>query len=83
MSTEGPKYHMHEDSGRMSRIVYKFLKDIPLNQLELDCLRWYVHQWVRAMPRKPADYETIKIMMQDELKEYCFHTLLEWGIDPF
>lgn len=83
MSREFPVYHMHEVSGRMSEIVRKFINQIALNQLELDCLRWYVYQWVHSMTSKPDNYERIKIMSQDELKEYCFRDLLEWGIDPF
>lgn len=83
MSEEGPLYHTRYVSGRMAEIVRKFLEQIGLNQLELDCLRWYVHQWVRAMPSKPDDYDRIKIMSQQELKDYCFNVLLEWGIDPF
>ncbi len=81
--TELPKFHMHEVTGRMTAIVMKFLEGQPLTYPELDKLRWYVHQWVDGMPRKPPDYKCILHMSQEELKNYCFETLLDYGIDPF
>lgn len=82
MITE-PLFHMNEVSGKMTEIVRKFLKRQPLTYPELDKLRWYIHQWVDAMPTKPPDYKCILHMSQDELMEYSTHTLLDWAIDPF
>ncbi len=77
-----PVFHMHEVSGRMTEIVKKFLQNAPLDLDELGNLRWYVHQWVAFMPRKPADFDSILSMNQQELRDYC-NVLLDWGIDPF
>jgi hypothetical protein len=77
-----PLFHLDECTGLMTELVKKFLQDFHLDQSDLNHLRWYVHQWVAAMPHKPADFERIKIMRQDELKKYCYF-LLFWGIDPF
>ncbi len=83
MSEERVLYHMHETTGQMSAIVKKFLDQTTLMPDEIRSLRWYVHQWVAAMPCPPADYDRIKIMSQQELKDYCFNVLLKRGIDPF
>lgn len=78
-----PLFHLDECTGLMTEIIKKFLQGIALDQSDLNRLRWYVHQWVEAMPSKPDDYESIKTMNQEELKEYCYNVLLNWGIDPF
>ncbi len=83
MKTEIPFFHMHEETGQMSAIVKKFLDHTTLMPDELTTLRWYIHQWVRTFPAKPSDYDSIKIMSQDELTIYCTNTLNNWGIDPF
>lgn len=77
-----PLYWMHEQSGRMKEIVRKFLDNQELNEWELEVFRWYIHQWVRAMPSKPNDYAMILIMSQDDLRKYVATTLLGLGIDP-
>lgn len=78
-----PVFWMHETTGKMKRIVQKFLSNTPLNAEELGVMRWYVHQWVDALPSKPEDYERIRSMSQQELNSYCFNVLLDMGIDPF
>lgn len=77
-----PLFWMHEQSGRMRAIVKKFLANTPLTRDELDTMRWYVYQWVDAMPFKPEDYHKIKEMSQAKLKDYIVDTLLDYGIDP-
>ena len=79
-----PVYWMHEISGRMKRIVTKFLENKPLTREELGVIRWYVYQWVHYMPSKPDDYKGVMLMDQSELKSYTFHVLVcTYGIDPF
>lgn len=78
-----PLYWMHEKSGRMKKIVMKFLKDTPLAAHELRILRWYVYQWVDAMPVKPLDYQRILRMSQEELKRYNGILVKQYAIDPF
>ena len=79
-----PLYWMHEQSGRMRQIVKKFLQNQELTPEELLIVRWYVFQWVDAMPRKPRDYDKILKMDQSTLKSYTYHVLVsEYAIDPF
>ena len=78
-----PLYWMHEKSGHMKKIVMKFLKDTPLAAHELRILRWYVYQWVDAMPVKPSDYQRILRMSQEELKRYNLVLVKQYAIDPF
>ena len=77
-----PVYWMQEQSGKMKEIVRKFLENEPLNQYELEVLRWYFHQWVEAMPSRPDDYARILIMTQEELRAYNMRLLNDYGIDP-
>ena len=77
-----PVFWMHEQSGRMKAIVKKFLAKTPLTRDELDIMRWYIFQYVDAMPYKPEDYHRIKEMSQAELRDYIVDTLLAYGIDP-
>ncbi len=78
-----PVFWMHETTGKMKRIVHKFLNNTPLSAEELGVMRWYVHQFVDALPSKPDDYKNILNMSQQELNTYCFNVLLDMGIDPF
>jgi hypothetical protein len=79
-----PLYWMHEQSGRMKEIIRKFLKPEPLNEWELEILRWYVKQWTEAMPFKPKDYGLILILPEKDLRKYIANVLVEkHGIDPF
>jgi hypothetical protein len=77
-----PFYWMYEQSGRMKEIVRKFLNIERLNEWELDVFRWYIHQWVQAMPSRPEGFSKILIMSEDELRSYIVHDLLAVGIDP-
>jgi hypothetical protein len=77
-----PFYWQQETSGKMKAIVVKFLNREPFNQWELETFRWYVHQWVAAMPSKPQDYNKILLMSQAELFNYVSDELLGYGIDP-
>jgi len=80
----GPLYWMHERSGRMRQIVKKFLQNQELTPEELLVIRWYVFQWVDAMPRRPRDYDKILEMDQSTLKSYTYHVLVsEYAFDPF
>jgi len=83
LSQGRPLYWRHEVSGRMAEIVRKFLDRQRLDDYELKIIRWYVFQWVDAMPFKPANYGDILAMSQKELLEYVTGTLLDYGIDPF
>lgn len=78
----GPVYWKHETSGKMKQIIVKFLNREPFNQWELETFRWYVHQWVEAMPSKPSDYNKILLMSQADLFRYLSDELLGYGIDP-
>lgn len=78
-----PVFWMHETTRKMKRIVHKFLNSELLNAEELGVMRWYVHQWVEALPSKPEDYKNILNMSQQELNTYCSNVLLDQGIDPF
>jgi len=79
-----PLYWKHELTGKMARIVNKFLHGEKLNSDELTVLRWYVFQWVNAFPFKPEDYRRVLSMSQEEIKSYSFDVLVsEYAIDPF
>jgi len=79
-----PVYWMHEVSGRMKRIVDKFLKDQPLSDWELRIMRWYIYQWVFAMPTRPDDFNTVLSMSQEDLHRYLHDVLIKrYAIDPF
>jgi len=66
----------------MKDIVFKFLNKLALNSYELEVLRWYVRQWIEAMPSKPQDFNKVMLMSQNELMNYLAGELLEYGIDP-
>jgi len=83
-ATRWPLFWMHEQSGKMARIVKKFLNDEPLDPEDLTVLRWYVYQWCDKMPNKPDDYERILTMSQAEIKAYNWTVLVtKYAIDPF
>ena len=77
-------YWRHEVSGRMASIVGKFLNDEPMDPYELKVIRWYVWQFVDAMPSKPDDCKRILEMSKEELKRYNWEVLVtKYAIDPF
>lgn len=78
----GPVYWKFETSGKMRIIIVKFISRHPFNEWELETMRWYIHQWVAAMPSKPNDYNKILRMSQAELYSYIADELLGYGIDP-
>jgi len=77
-----PFYWRYERSGKMKQIILKFLNKQPFNQWELETFRWYVKQWIEAMPSRPDDFNKVMLMSQDELMSYLSGELLEYGIDP-
>ncbi len=77
-----PVYWLQEKSGKMKAIVGKFLENEPLNEYELEILRWYFYQWVAAFPTKPDDFAGILLMSQEELRLYNMRLLNDYGIDP-
>ena len=75
-------YWMHETTGKMKEIVFKFMEDEPLTDDELNTMRWYIHQFADAIPSKPSNLSEIFQMTQQELKEYNYETLVVgFGID--
>jgi len=94
-----PLYWMHEQSGRMRRIVKDFLNGNPLSQEDFDILKQYVTQWIdgtyiQASRMKDPDdkYDNVmkglavklkSISGQNELMEFISKECLEAGIDPF
>ncbi len=83
MRTEGPLFHMHEVTGEMTRIVKEFLEEKNLILINLNRLRFYMYQWVAAMPDKPPTYQNILMMSQAELMDFYVDELIPRGIDPF
>lgn len=85
-STVGyPLYWMHELTGKMREIVKKFLDEqsrLNMTDPEKEIMRWYVWQWVYAMPSKPLDFDRIKTMDMNVLLDYIWEELLDYGIDP-
>lgn len=79
-----PLYWMHETSGKMQALIRKFLNGIQLSENELEIMRWYIFQWVDAMPIKPKDFSKslLDSMTQEHLNEYICKVLLPLGIDP-
>ncbi len=77
-----PVYWLQEESGRMKAIIGKFLENEPLEEPELEILRWYFYQWVAAFPTKPDDFAQILLMSQEELRLYNMRLLNDYGIDP-
>ena len=67
-----PLYWMHEASGKMKVIVTKYLEKQQMTPREEDVIRWYVFQWVDAMPKKPAGYGKILEISINELREYVW-----------
>jgi hypothetical protein len=78
----GPVYWKNEISGKMKAIVVKFLDKQPFNEWELETFRWYIKQWIEAMPSRPSDFLKVMLMSQNELFGYLSGELLEYGIDP-
>lgn len=79
-----PLYWLHEETGEMKDIVFKFINYTTLTKDELNTLKWYVHQWASAMPCHPPDLNRIFEMDQIQLKNYIFDVLLlEYSIDVF
>ena len=80
--TGPPFYWRYEMTGKMKEIIVKFLNKIALNKYELEVFRWYVKQWIEAMPSRPEDFNKVMLMSQDDLMTYLSGELLEYGIDP-
>ena len=82
--TKAPLFYMNDPTGKLKFIVKKFHNQAKLNQKELDFLKWYIIQWIDAIPLKPPDYQNkIRKMSQEELDKYCSEELLDYSIDPF
>lgn len=79
-----PLYWMHETSGKMKQIVFKFMTGAPLSDKELDTMHWYIFQWVDALPVKPQGFSRALIfgMTQEMLSDYIHGPLMDAGIDP-
>lgn len=86
VATGGVLYWMHEQSGRMREIVKKFLsKDQELTNREIEILKWYIEQWVDAMPHKPPRWRErlAACTTKKQLKDYNWMLVSEYAIDPF
>lgn len=79
-----PLHWMHEQTGEMKKIVFKFMTGAPLYDEELNKMRWYLFQWVESMPAKPESFsrELIYGMTQEQLRDYVKGSLMDMGIDP-
>lgn len=79
-----PVYWMHETSGKMKQIVFKFMTGAPLYEEELEIMKWYIFQWVDALPVKPQGFsrELIFGMTGEMLRDYVKGPLMDLGIDP-
>jgi len=84
--TGGVVYWMHEQSGRMREIVLKYFSSREdLTEREIEILKWYIEQWVDAMPHRPprwreqlAACKTVK-----QLRDYNWMLVCDYAIDPF
>jgi len=77
---------MHEQSGRMREIVRKlFSKDQDLTDQEIDILKWYIEQFVDAMPHKPPQWRErlAACTTKKDLKEYNWMLVSDYTINPF
>lgn len=77
---------MHEQSGRMEGIVKKFLtENEELTSEEIEILKWYIDQWVDAMPVKPPKWreKLAKCNSKKELRDYNWMLVRDYCIDPF
>jgi len=79
-------YWKGEQSGRMKDIVLRFFSpDKPLTDEEIDILKWYIDQWVDAMPYRPPQWreKLAACRTKKALRDYCRMLLTEYAIDPF
>ena len=86
VATGGVVYWMHERSGRMKAIVLKFFsKDQDLTERELEILKWYIEQFVDAMPRRPLHWreQLAACRTAKDLREYNWMLVRDYAIDPF
>jgi len=79
-----PKYWKYETTGKLREIIIKFLHNMALEHKDLWSLKYYIIQWIDAMPLKPRGWECfIKNASQNSLFEYVMELNKEWGINPF
>ena len=79
-------YWMHEVTGRMRAIVLKFFKTPQdLTNRELEILKWYIDQWIDAMPHRPPQWreQLARCKNGQDLKEYTWILTRDYAIDPF
>lgn len=80
-----PVFWMHEVSGHMRAIVLKFFSETqPLTEQEIKTLKWYLSQWISALPSQPPRWRYLlrNCKTKQDLKKFNFD-LLDYGIDPF
>ena len=86
VATGGVLYWMNEQTGRMREIVMKFFsKDKGVTEEELEVLKWYVEQWVDAMPNQPPNWRErlAACTTKKALQEFNWMLVRDYGIDPF
>jgi len=70
----------------MKDIVLRFFNpDCSLTDEEIDILKWYIDQWVDAMPYRPPRWreKLAACRTKKALRDYCRMLLTEYAIDPF
>jgi len=81
-----PVFWMNETSGRLRDVVRKFFDpEANLDEEELRLLKWYVGQWVAAMPYPPHGWRELleACRNESELHLFILDELLPMSIDPF
>ena len=79
-------YWMQERTGRMREIILKFLRDgTDLTEEELEILKWYIEQFVDAMPMRPPKWRErlAACTTKKQLREYNWMLVSDYAIDPF